>query len=403
MQFIIDPAISRQNYERPLMVVFRRKGEKIETEFRGSIFVLGEDQQSLAHVDRRSVSDPLLLNCPVITIGGKKQYQSAKVREFLAGNPGFQGVFFLKPGNGQYDMDEGDIIAMNPEVLTGKKVSGGRPEVQLTNYRWLNDGRWVADRAKMLHGKKVLETLETELEQKSSKEGIANRLLFWTEKSPVAVKAQEVVKTLQQLENRRAGLIKNENPRNMEELVKEVLIRKLQEASVARLYEIPENFSISVEEVDAELVSQQETLGKVEIPGLGLHPGKRGQIGRVQVSLTIEEVKRVKYLPSGIELEVRNSPQSSAIVEGLNSDHNSWSEIRARIDIAWKRRQVLFAGEQQPIKNLAESPAPVVCGESLDGEPVHAFAGVRYIGPDLYTFWFDSAAAAEESIKKNVR
>mgnify|MGYP001613005319 FL=1 len=139
--------------EKSLVLVYRRKGERREEEFSGTVYIIGAGD-SLAHVTREEIGDRLdLTKVPVIGIGGKRKHQPARAKEFLASNKGFQGAFLLYPGSGNWDLGEGMIFLTSREILGGKHVGGGRPEVQLTNHRWLRDGKYVADRARMLPGK----------------------------------------------------------------------------------------------------------------------------------------------------------------------------------------------------------------------------------------------------------
>lgn len=259
----MDPFGWGDPIDSPIQLAYCRKGERREHGFSGPVGVLGEGRTTVSWLRRSEL--PLregrldLSRVPVVGIGGKRKAQPSQVREFLTQNPGFEGVFLLYPGTGNWDLGEGMIFVTSREVLSGRPVSGGRPEVQLANHRWLHDGRWVADRVRSLHGK-VLDTLEAELEQEPGAERIAAALTGWScpFAHPLHEVCRRVIDELAALEQRRV-MLSGEQTRDMTALVRERLAEKLRDVWFVR--NIPAGFLFSASEVAPELVVQAETLG----------------------------------------------------------------------------------------------------------------------------------------------
>ncbi|HEY4493818.1 MAG TPA: hypothetical protein VJB95_00055 [Candidatus Paceibacterota bacterium] len=255
-----------------IVLAYRRKGARQEHDFHGVVYILGEDKKKLTPVPRAEIGERLdLTQVPVVGIGGKRKAQHGRIVDFLANNAGFEGAFLTYPGTGNWDLGEGMVVITSREILSGKRVSGGRPEVQLVNYRWLRDGRYVADRAQLLHGK-VLKVLETELEQEPGAEKISAEMIrgaFWASfKHRLCEECDALTRKLTELEGRRV-LLSGEKTRDMVALVRENVTVKLQAANVRFVREIPADLTVTAEEIAPELVAGMDTLGTIEVPGLG--------------------------------------------------------------------------------------------------------------------------------------
>jgi hypothetical protein len=111
--------------ESPIVMTYRRKGEKCQHEFRGPVGVLGEDRKSITWLRREEL--PLsdgrldLMKVPVVGIGGKRKRQPGRALSFLEENPSFQGALLLYPGTGNWDLGEGMLFVTSREILEGKR------------------------------------------------------------------------------------------------------------------------------------------------------------------------------------------------------------------------------------------------------------------------------------------
>ncbi|MFA5812893.1 MAG: hypothetical protein WC862_00005 [Patescibacteria group bacterium] len=414
--------------ETRIRVAYRRKGERQDAEFSGPVFLLTGTEQEMKHVPRAELPlrDGLLdlTTAPVVGIGGKRKHQPARVREFLAGNPGFHGVFLLYPGSGNWDLGSGMLLATSREILSGKRVSGGRPEVQFTNYRWLRDGRYVADSAKMLHGK-VLETIETAVEQEPGAEKIAEALTGWSCSFDHRLheECKTVASELHDLESRRV-IFSGENTRDMTALVRGKLSEKLQGVRFVR--DIPESVTVTAEEVAPELVVQAETLGTIEIPGLGRRLLTRQYVKHDQrrsntptVMLAAEEFRRITAWPFGDRVY--------PALAGLSSSQFSWTlreilqspeaerlgKIREYFSRKWlDHERSSNRPRDEKVTNPLEAdppttPSPVVWGNDLiTGEAFTAYAALyhdvrgakgRIVDSGWSIRWYDDADEAAKT------
>ncbi len=274
-----DPA------DRGINLAYRRKGERQEHGFYGLVYVLdtstidqGQPEMTAIARDKLPLVDGTLdlTKVPVVGIGGKRKWQPSRVRDFLKKNPGFQGAFVLYPGSGSWDLGEGAVFVTSLDILSGKRVSGGKPEEGLTNYRWSRDGKYLADRAVMLHGK-VLKTLESDLEQVP---GVDVLIAAWMRGKPFEHRLYEEIgqteTTVRTLEYRRV-LLSGERPRDPRALVVDKLGAKLRAAGIEKVADIPDDLSITAQDVVPDLVAQAETLGTIEVPGLGRRLPQRVQ------------------------------------------------------------------------------------------------------------------------------
>ncbi|MFA6131052.1 MAG: hypothetical protein WC730_02230 [Patescibacteria group bacterium] len=297
-----------------IIVSFRQKGAIRSVEdFRGRVVVLGDGDSPEARLQTRTevpreelgLRDGKfdLSRVPVVAIGGKAKHRLGRVSRFLEENARFSGAFLCFEGSGNWDLDNGVIVLTSKGILSGRPVSGGRPEVELTDYRWLTDGRYVADRARMLHGK-VLDTLAAEVEQIPPTEKLAESLTAtWGRFDHPLQPVVEAVRTeLYELEGRRVVLT-GEEARDMNALVLEHLGRKLVAAGVRYVRDVPASLTLTAAEVDPELVAARDNLGTIEIPGVGrrLATSQRGELnfGRpvVTVKVTAEEFRAVTAWP----------------------------------------------------------------------------------------------------------
>lgn len=412
--------------EEKILVVYRRKGERREDRFFGPIFVMSEDRNTLTYVPRQELPDSQRLDLtrvPVISIGGKRKSQPNKVRQFLANNPGFSGAFLLYPGGGQMDLGEGMIFLTSHEILKGKRVSGGRPEVGLTNFRWLRDGRWVADRARMLHGK-VLETLETELEQEPGPDRIAEAItapMSTPFEHRLAKEYREVASYLFDLERKRV-LFSGEQPRNMFVVVGERIAEKIRNAGARRVADIPATLTVTAEEIAPELVTKADSLGMVKIPGLGFRLPERVNVSggtAAVVKLLPEEVRQVASWPLDtvyplvVGLDAYNlfgwtSPAKKMIK--VADPVERWSQLREWLGEKWLElhRSKNYPKEQSitdpRYAPLPSTPEPIVWGTDLiSGEERVVYAGLhvaRRVGSGILLWslrWFDSKEEAAKS------
>ncbi len=393
----------RVNNEGPLTVIFRRKGEKHEMQFSGSIYVLDEETgYSLIHISREELATDRLDLChiPVITIGGKKGRQGNRAQNFLAGNPTFQGALILLPGSGNWDLDDGDLVFTSREVMNpSHHVSGGRPEVQLTNFRFLRDGRcYVADRAKMLHGK-ILETLETEIEQDVPMELLVRALsdrFSYSFRHPFQEKCGEVWTELYEIEKRRV-LDEGGAERNIGEFISQYLTRNFTALDMRRVADLPSNFVITAELVMPELVALRDNFGKVQIPGLGWKPVlelnyRERDIHFVKIRAAVEfspeELKQVADWPF-TDLVIRVAGIESMgwyYSEPLfQQGEGRWQQILEKICTRWIEMQRSGSYPKViPVANPSEvdppaTPEPFVWGNGLiDGQAHTAYAALHH-------------------------
>lgn len=426
----------RENNEGPLTLVYRRKGEKVELAFSGSIFVLGEDGHTLVHVPRSELGGVQridLCHCPVVSIGGKKKWQAGRVQDFLASNKGFEGAFLLLPGSGNWDLDSGDLLLTKREVMDpSRRISGGRPESQWTNHRWERDGRYLADRARMLHGK-VLEVLQPAVEQEPGAAAVGEKLtgLFCPFEHRLADQCREICEDLSALENRRV-LLSDETAREIPALIRERLTEKLSAVGVRFVRDIPADMTITAEEIAPELVRDRETLGTVEIPGLGRRSPERVRTFLRQtvfaVWLAVEEVARIKAWPLPTCRPVLHEVDSQAynqLKDASSFDDVAKPELTAeerwhlhKEELAKRlltRQRVTKHPKAESVADPRQSdppptPAPVVWGTDLrTGERITAYAAlVHNIGACKGRIsdrgweirWYDDADEAAEADRK---
>ncbi|MFA7302544.1 MAG: hypothetical protein WC030_02235 [Candidatus Paceibacterota bacterium] len=251
--------------ESQIVLAYRRKGAGREDKFTGPVAVIGEDRKTLTWLSRENL--PLvegrldLTAVPVVGIGGKRKAQFGRVIDFLKANPSFQGAILLYPGTGSWDLGGGMLFVTSQEVLSGKRLSGGKPEVQLTNQRWLSDGRYVADQVLLLHGK-VLETLATDVEQEATPEEIGRAIWVKLFAHPLQGALSDAYHELYKLEDRRVFLARgagsNEARRNVAALVLEKIVEKLRGVRFVR--DIPQELTVTAGEVMPDLIAQKKII-----------------------------------------------------------------------------------------------------------------------------------------------
>lgn len=403
-----------------MKVQFRQKGQVTSSDFHGDVVVAGEKVEASKLPLRDGVLD--LSHLPVVTIGGRKgKRQDALLAEFEAKAPDFKGVIYLLPYSWANGWSDGHLYVPSWDALLDKSkhISGGRPEVQLTNYRWLSDGRYVADRARMLHGK-AIEILEAEVEQDVPSDELVKKLSDWNAydfRHPLQQQCLEVWRELYDLEKRRAGLTDKE--RDMSVLIRSKLAEKFQEAGIRKATEILADFSITAEEVALELVAEAGTLGTVEIPGVGRHLTEQvrpsfGWDDVLAVELTTEEFRRVTSWPFadvypmvtelGAAFEQLGHEIKDALqvpeAERLGLLHEYFAKRWA--DIQRGKNYPKDIEIQNPREvDLPAKPESVVWGfDLLTGEPLTAYAGLCKLhgyGERWGYRWFDSKEAAAKA------
>lgn len=402
-----------------LTIIFRRKGQKQEVPFYGSVYYLDEEtEHDLIPITPEELGTTRLDLChiPVVSIGGKARRQEGRMRNFLATSPGFQGAMLL----------DSELVFTSRAVMDpSHHVSGGRPEVQLTNFRFLRDGRYVADRAKMLHGK-ILETLETEIEQDVPMELLVKQLsdrFFHSFSHPLQQKCGEVWTELYEIEKRRV-LDEGGTEENIGGFISAYLARNLEALEVKRVADVPSDFVITAELVMPELVALRDNFGKVQVPGLGWKPVvelnyRERDIHfvkiRAAVELTPEDLKQVTEWPF-TDLVIR-----VAGIESMNwyyseplfqAGENRWQQILDKICTRWleQQRNANYPKEMSVTDpkevDPPTTPEPVIWGNGLIDDQAHtAYAALCHV----VTFgkgrssdrgwsirWFDSQAEAEQ-------
>ena len=405
-------------------IKFRKKGNVLTEEFRGDVRIEGESR-TLSRNDlplREEVLD--LTHVPVVCIGGKRgSRQDRRLEEFRKSASDFGGVIYLLPYDWSWGWSDGHLILPSRQILGGQRVSGGRPEEKLVDFRWLPDGRYVADRARVLHGKTV-EVLQKEVEQEPGTEKIAERLCqgfgCFEHSDPLVKAAAEVRSDLQDLENRRV-LLSGEPARDMSALVRERLTAKLQAVGVRFVRDIPADFGLAAEEVAPELVAARDTLGTVEIPGLGrrLLEKQYAEFGFGNpvpvVVITADELGRLTVWPfdrvypvlselgaTRIEWALRDAveaPEAERIGKIREYFAERWLDIQ-RSSNRPKDETVADPSQVDP----PGTPAPVVWGIDLrTGEEKRAYAALvhqvvgakgRFVDRGWGICWFDSAEEA---------
>lgn len=410
--------------EAAITLVYRRSGKVVSHEFAGGVWVEGE--KVCLRRDELPLKDGRLdlTHCPVVGIGGKRKAQPRRGRDFLDKNPDFQGALLFYPGTGNWDLGEGMLMVTSREILAGRRVSGGKAEVQLTNHRWLRDGSYVADRCRMLHGK-VLKTLETAVEQIPGAEAIAKQLASWS--CPFVHRLQSecrlVADEIARLEMRRVNA-EGGQARYLNGLLEENILAKLQATGVECVADIPVEVTVSAAEIAPELVAHAETIGTIEIPGLGRRLlANRETFKPAIVEIALADLTRVTDWPHvAVGIRVPEFQESQRDLEhGELHDLLFWTgdlEVRRWPAILgyfarrWARvqRQRNYPKDVEIVNprrsDLSVTPEPVVWGSDLiTGEEFVAYAGPTREGrPGCYEErwrirWYDSQ---EEAVRIDV-
>lgn len=420
-----------------ISISFRRKGRVIKEEyFFGPVYLLKEDR-SLLYINRGelqlaqdknefSLGILDLSRVPVVTVGGKRKSQPIRALGFLEENPGFAGALILWPGSGNYDLGPGMIILTSRAVLEGKRISGGRPEVKLTGHHWESDGRYVAKRARMLHGK-VLETLVEGIEQVPGIDLIVEAIKQDRFYHSLCDQYRETFKILSDLESKRV-LLSGEERRKIRPLLDGHLSLKLKEAGVQKVSDIPETLTIIPEDIDPSMVAQASTLGTVEVPGLGRRLPHRERFGSREyllINLKSAEVNLVTNWPfADISpwLEDWGRQQNYQfdsilkLIEEAPPTDSRWKEIKNLLSEEWLRqlRERNFPKDSKVTHpreaDLPKSPDPILWGtDLLTGEEKWAYPALCHIvargrgrttDKGYFACWFDSAEEAFSAEEK---
>src|SRR3989338_3255930 len=403
-----------------MKIKFRQKGEIVVRDFSGDVVVAREKVAT----NKLPLHDETLdlVHLPVVTIGGKKgRRQDAHLAEFEQQAPDFEGVIYLLPYSWANGWSDGHLYIPSWDALLdkSKRISGGKPEVHHTNYRWLSDGRYVADRALMLHGK-AIEILGAEVEQEVPIDELVKKLSDWHSTGfchPVQQQCLEVWRHLYDLEKRRVGLTDKE--RDMSVLIRSKLAEKFQEVGIRKATEIPADFAITAEEVAPDLMTEAETLGTVEIPGVGrrLTEQVRPSFGWddvLTVALSIEEFRQVTSWPfvdvfpmiaelgaafEQLGYEIRDALQAHDTERlGLlrKCFTQRWIDVQKGKDYP---KDIEIANPREV--DLPAKPESVVWGfDLLTGEPYTSFTGLSKLhgyGERWAYRWFDSEEAAAKA------
>lgn len=393
----------RENFEGKLVVQYRRKGEVDKSEFGGSIHILGEDKESLTHVDRKEI--PLnkdgvldLTRVPVITIGGKSKWRPSKIREFLAANPGFEGVFLCWAGSGNWDLDSGDLIFTSRALLEGKRASGGKPIVEWVNPRWDDKGNFLQDKARTLHGK-VIETLEVGVIHLPDPELLAATLADYSEgkkmsvsgylRHPLKEKCAAVSSELWNL-HQLSVMMNPDKQKWYQADIYAALVAKFKAAGVQKLSDIPADLAITAEEIAPELCAKKDAVGKVEIPGIGFKTVVGWAYdtfhGAPYLNLTPEEIRQITNWPhTNVLVQIPEAFSASDLHqwhyhvrsllmpekhENFGTDEERWQKIREALAKIWDEKYKKNVPEPKALphpkdQDLPATPEPLVYGEDL--------------------------------------
>ncbi len=415
-------------------IIFRQKGEKKEfiigSTLCGFYISVNNGEKRIEKDDMPNVVD--LTNVPVVLIGGKKgQIRRANLEFFKKNAPDFKGAILLLPYSWANGWDDGILMIPSESMLnSSEKISGGKPELSLNNFRFLPDGRYVADQVRLLHGK-VIEILATEVEQIPS----MSQMVEWVT-SPYSsttiilyLEVQEVIKKLFRLESLRILKVGGESTKILE-VVKNFLVSKFKELGIQKFSDISENFSITAEAVMPELVAEESTLGKILIPGVGekklLKRWEESFCGNfAMIELSFDEMKSVTEWPyTDVAFEVTEISLISA--QGYERDHmksgtlrnllssegeGRWQKILGYFQECWikiQRNRKYPKDEQTVDAHLFDLPAdfePFNWGyDFITGEKFYAYPAIAHIlyAPRGYFIdkgwwirWFDSAEEAE--------
>lgn len=408
---------------------FRVKGQIKVVGFAGEVVLEGEGVVGFADLPlKNGVLD--LTHVPVVCIGGKKgRSQDRRLEDFHKEAPDFNGVVFLQPYSWSWGWSDGVLQIPSRAVLEGKFVSGGRVETKLVNHRWLRDGRLVADKAQVLHGK-VVKTFEEGVEQTPFAEMIAEAAVARRLDSdlPLQKLVHEVWWELYRLEEkRRLGWGLKANSAEVNAAVKGALLRKLQAAKARRIADLPADFSLTVEEVDPELWVERETVGTIEVPGLGRVPLKgHADNGRIMpyVAVRAKDIASItgwSYTVVGLVIaEIAANPPFWGLFHWsdpcFSEGEDRFPRIRERLAADWQKfqrdknypRDVEVAAPKDADPPV--TPAPVTWGfDLLTGETWTAYAVLRHVITEakgrIYDkgwriAWCDDAAEAAENDKK---
>lgn len=266
----------------------------------------------------------------------------------------------------------------------------------------------------MLHGK-VLETLAAEVEQETTPEAITEAIVGWKFPHRLRDVVSEVSRELSEIEERRV-MLTGEKARDMYALVRGKLTEKLQGVRFVR--NIPESLTVTAQEIAPELVSQRETLGTVEIPGVGrrLPQKQHARFGFDQVptvALSVEEFRQVeswplpKVYPVLSELGDREQLDYSLQRAMEAPEAERLGALRAFFAQRWLEFQRGNYPKDVPITSprqadLPQTPAPVEWGfDLLTGEPFTAYPALtkrsRYGSEEWMFCWHTDAAQAAKA------
>lgn len=411
-----------------IKIRYRSRGEVVTESFSGKVRLATGEEISVAELPLRDgVFD--LTRVPVVCIGGKKGgQQDNRLAEFRASAPDYKGVIFLLPYSWANGWSDGRLILSSRDVLSGQqRISGGRPEAQLANFRWLRDGRYVADRAELLHGK-VIKTLQTEVEQEPGTDKMIEAVInghFYCQFEHNLVRVVEAVcEEIRGLEHKRV-MLSGEQARDARVLVRTVLNEKLREAGVRKVADIPERFSLSANDVVPELVAQVETLGTIEVPGLG----RKELVGREHffiggcavVEIPLADLTRVTDWPfTAVGIRVPELYDSRFFADYVErgelhdvlfvAGEGRWEKILSWFHQRWNYHQRRNIPADQEFCSPQEAdppptPEPVVWGNDfLTGEQFMAYPALCMVHKgykECWCFrWFDSPAKAAEAEKE---
>ncbi len=305
-------------------------------------------------------------------------------------------------------------------------MSFNSSDAHLIGHRWLRDGRYVADRVKLLRGK-VTETLEVEVEVEPGAKAIAEAIQAGRIDHRLCDVVSLACRDVDRAERRLAAYGLYTAIPHAQGLVLKCLQEKLEGAGVCSVRDIPSELTLTARQVAPDLLAQSQPLEAVDIPGL--YGGRRvvsihwaSQLNRTVpvVELLAPDVKYLEGWPKGVFLLL---PQFDAVARQLSltqelivwkmDEAERLDSLRKYFAQMWRERMrrenwPMDQSVQDPREaELRVTPNPVVwCRDFITGEMLVSYAGLSHevvcvngctTNDRWFMRWFGDSMEAEQA------
>ena len=253
--------------------------------------------------------------------------------------PGFQGAFFFYGYDENFAWHDGELIFSSSDILSGEEKIIKHPLVtKWTKPRWENDGHCRRNRMAMTHFGQDVRVIKRGVLYGDARtfaiEFVRVVKPFWHfggGKVPEAVRSnfEELYKEVAELWSKKTILrnSRNKYPDNFEKVLGDVLTAKFSRLGVFHFPQIPQDLTVSVEEVFSDLWAERETLGTILVPGVGRKTISRTKrLSTTQHNLEIDSpyitLSRDEFLSVSAdwdEVQKMYSNSFSVIIEGVES------------------------------------------------------------------------------------